>query len=167
MPAYTGFKWEKEAGETRPVVTWSFGEANYAQLAQRQPTPAPVPEPELQTLIASPMNMVELLEVTDAFQLSGIGLTLMPDFPVPANGWKSTSLAIELLTPEGSVMAARAQFNITHFNIKDPNAGVERRWRVVATLPELHKSQVPIGTRLYLCQASSKLGCSSPDSRVR
>ena len=124
-----------------------------------------MPEPELQTLIASPMNMVELLEVTDAFQLSGIGLTLMPDFPVPANGWKSTSLAIELLTPEGSVMAARAQFNITHFNIKDPNAGVERRWRVVATLPELHKSQVPIGTRLYLCHASSKLGCSDP--RVR
>ena len=35
MPAYTGFKWEKEAGETRPVVTWSFGEANYAQLAQQ------------------------------------------------------------------------------------------------------------------------------------
>lgn len=35
MPAYTGTKWEKLAGETRPVVTWSFGEFNFSELAQQ------------------------------------------------------------------------------------------------------------------------------------
>jgi hypothetical protein len=96
------------------------------------------------------MNMVELLQVTDTFQLSTIGLILMPDFSVPCAGWRSTSVAVELVTPEGRVMASSAQFNITHLNIRDPSAGADRRWRVIASLPELHKSQVPIGTRLLV-----------------
>ena len=96
------------------------------------------------------MSMVELLQVTDTFQLSSIGLTLMPDFSVPVVGWKSTSVAVELVTPEGRRMASSAQFNITHFNIRDTSADADRRWRVVASLPELHKSQVPIGTRLLV-----------------
>lgn len=92
--------------------------------------------------------MVELLRVTDAFQLSNVGLVLTPHFPVPAAGWQNVSTAVELVMPEGQRIVSEAQFNLTHFNFSGASVGAERRWRVVVSLPELHKARVPVGTQL-------------------
>ena len=95
------------------------------------------------------MERVELLTVKDSFQLSGIGLTFMPDFSVPRN-WQNVVERIVIETPDGRQFEAVAQFNMTHFNIKDPEASVDRRWRVLVTLPNTPKDQVPLGSRLLV-----------------
>jgi hypothetical protein len=95
------------------------------------------------------MEPVELLTVTDSFQLSGIGLTFMPDFSVP-KGWKNRVQQIIVATPDGRQFEAVAQFNMTHFNISDPEATVDRRWRILVTLPDTTKEQVPLGSRLFV-----------------
>jgi hypothetical protein len=94
--------------------------------------------------------MVELLQITDAFQLSNIGLTVLPDFAVPPGGWKSESVAAMVATPDGRTITTTAQINITHFNIRDPSVPVDRRWRVVVTLPDLQKEAVPIGSTVLV-----------------
>jgi len=96
------------------------------------------------------MSHVELLSVADTFQLSGIGLTLMPDSPVPPTGWKSVSVPVVVITPEGNRLEPVAQFNTMHFNIRDPSASAERRWRVVVTFPTLRRNEVPVGSKVLV-----------------
>ena len=76
--------------------------------------------------------MIELLQITDAFQLTNVGLTVLPDFPVPLGGWNSESVAAIVTTADGRSIATMAQINITHFNIRDPSVPVDRRWSVDA-----------------------------------
>jgi hypothetical protein len=97
------------------------------------------------------MDCVELLTVQDRFQLSGIGLTVTPDFPVP-NGWRNIEEPVEVELPSGERFEVLGQFNMTHFNISDPAAGVERRWRLLVTLTTMVKEQVPIGSRLFVSE---------------
>jgi len=96
------------------------------------------------------MQQEELLTVADTFQLSHVGLTLMPDFAVPNGTWKSRSAPVVVITPDGQELETTAQFNMTHFNIPDPSVSVEKRWRVVISIPTLHKQQVPIGSRVMV-----------------
>ena len=95
------------------------------------------------------MNRVELLVVVDTFQLTGIGLTFMPDFAVPPQ-WKNRAEEVTVVTPTGLSFEAPAQFNITHFNIRDPSVSADRRWRVLVTLPATSKDRVPIGSRILV-----------------
>ena len=95
------------------------------------------------------MDRLEFLTVLDRFQLSGIGLTLLPDFDVP-NQWRDHKELVTIVTPEGEEFEALAQFNLTHFNIPDPAASTNRRWRVLVTLPELEKERVPLGSKLLV-----------------
>jgi hypothetical protein len=99
------------------------------------------------------MNMVELLQVTETFKVPSLGLLLMPDFSVPSAGWNCTMTDVELVTPGGHIVATRAKFSQIHFNMPDPSVSADRRWRVVASLPDLSESQVPIGTRLVVPSA--------------
>jgi hypothetical protein len=55
-----------------------------------------------------------------------------------------------VITPEGEKLRTVAQFNVTHFDIRDPEIPVERRWRVVISLPEVRNENVPIGSRLLV-----------------
>jgi hypothetical protein len=95
------------------------------------------------------VHPVELLTVADLFQLTGLGLTFVPDFAVPSH-WRNLKAPARVITPSGEVIETVAQFNATHFNIRDPQVPVERRWRVVVTLPEVQKEQVPIGSKLFV-----------------
>jgi hypothetical protein len=95
------------------------------------------------------MKTVELLTVIDRFQLTGIGLTVMPDFPVPKR-WNNRVEQVIVATPDGRQFEAVAQFNLTHFNIKDPQASVGRGWRILVTLPTTLKDQVPLGSRFFV-----------------
>ena len=98
------------------------------------------------------MNRVKLLTVEERFQLSGIGLTLAPDFPVPTGKWKNIQCKASIVCPSGDQFEAVAQLNMTHFNISDPSAPIERRWRVLVTLPDVPKEKVPVGSSLLVEQ---------------
>ncbi len=110
------------------------------------------------------MQRVELLTVVDTFQLNHIGLTLMPDFAVPNGTWKNRSEPVTVITPNGQELEAAAQFNMTHFNIRDPNAPVERRWRVVVSITSLHKHQVPIGSKVMVSSEVKNAVLSGPEA---
>ena len=96
------------------------------------------------------MKRNELLTVADSFQLSHIGLTLLPDFSVPS-GWQNREERILIVTVS-SEFEVLAQFNMTHFNILNPEVAADRRWRILASLPGVQKAQVPIGSRLFVSQ---------------
>lgn len=96
------------------------------------------------------MERVELLTVEECFQLSQMGLVLVPDFSVPRGNWKNFSDTVVLARPDGHEFEVFAQFNMSHFNIRDPNASVDKRWRVVVSLPELKKVDVPIGSKILV-----------------
>lgn len=91
------------------------------------------------------MELLELLKVSDTFQLSGIGLTLAPAFRVPS-GWKNIQANVLVAKPNGDSVSTTAQFNLTHFRAPDPDA----RWRIFVTLPELSKELVPVGSSLLV-----------------
>ncbi|MDR1994741.1 hypothetical protein [Azonexus sp.] len=97
------------------------------------------------------MNRVELLTVTEGFQLSGIGLMLTPDFAVPP-GWQNIAEEILVLLPDGTEFKAQAQFNKWHFNFgRTPTAEQQKRaWRVIVSLPDANKTDVPAGSRLLV-----------------
>jgi len=93
------------------------------------------------------MNMVELLTVTERFQLSGIGLTVIPDFSVP-EGWRNLQATVEVVTPAGEKFEAIAHFGMTHFNIPG-EPSIDKRWRILISLQDVEQERVPLGSRLF------------------
>ncbi|MRV70220.1 hypothetical protein GJ700_00600 [Duganella sp. FT92W] len=89
-----------------------------------------------------------MLTVTDQFQLSGIGLVVMPDFSVPER-WANVEETVLIETPGGR-RELLAQFRQTHFRILDVTAPLDRRWRVVLCFPTGTKEQVPVGSVVYV-----------------
>lgn len=92
----------------------------------------------------------ELLEVADTFQISGLGLVVVPDFSVPKTVWRGRTVSACVLRPDGSQLRADLSLHVSHFNIRDPSAPLDRRWRVVPTFPRLTKDEVPIGSRVFV-----------------
>ena len=97
----------------------------------------------------------ELLTVQEHFDITGRGLVLLPDFDVP-NGWRNRSELVLVVTPDGTEHEFAARFELIHFNIRDPNVGVNRRWRVSVSLPSASKAAVPVGSKL-LCESELKM----------
>ena len=93
--------------------------------------------------------MIEFLKVEQHFDIANLGLVLIPDFSVPEGGWKATSEPILVKKPNGEKVEAEAAFNLAHFNIRDPEVPVDRRWRVTVAIKERTKEDVPIGSRLF------------------
>jgi hypothetical protein len=95
------------------------------------------------------MSRVELLTVENSFQISGLGVVIIPDFSVP-DGWQHRKESVTVATPDGEQFEAIAQFNIWHFNIPDPEVSDDRRWRVVVLLPDRTKDELPAGSRIMV-----------------
>jgi hypothetical protein len=95
------------------------------------------------------MDQVELLTVENAFEISGRGAVLIPDFSVPER-WKDRVDSVILATPDGRKIATEARFNLSHFSLSDPKAPVDKFWRVVVLLPDCRKEQVPVGSKLLV-----------------
>jgi hypothetical protein len=93
------------------------------------------------------MERTSLLTVADQFQLTGIGLVVMPDFSVP-EGWANIEETVLVETPNGR-LELLAQFQQTHFKILDVTAPLDRRWRVVLCFPTATKEQVSVGSVVY------------------
>ncbi len=96
------------------------------------------------------MERVELLTVEECFQLSHVGLVVVPDFSVPCGRWKNFSETVVVIRPDGREFEANAQFNMSHFNIPDPDVSVDKRWRVLVSLPDGKKNEVPIGSKILV-----------------
>jgi hypothetical protein len=98
------------------------------------------------------MDPVELLTVEDTFQIGGFGLVLGPNFSVPNGRWAECSGPALVVRPNGERLEVTARFGLSHFNISDPTVSIDRRWRVVVSLPDCTKDQVPIGTKILVSQ---------------
>ena len=96
------------------------------------------------------MNAVELLTVEASFTLSEWGIVLVPDFPVP-DGWKDRTETVTVVQPNGEKYDATIRLSKAHFNIPDPRVSLEKRWRVVARLPNW-KKEVPVGSKILVSQ---------------
>ncbi|MEJ2694912.1 MAG: hypothetical protein P8166_18320 [Candidatus Thiodiazotropha sp.] len=94
------------------------------------------------------MALAELLTVEKVFQLQDIGLTIVPDFPVPRTGWKNGAYRVRVVKPNGEQLDADANFHICHFNIRDPSVLLDRRWRVMISFPSMTKVDLPEGSKI-------------------
>lgn len=91
-----------------------------------------------------------LLTVVDHFLIGGsLGLVVVPDFSVPKEGWKEQRHVVRIVRPDGSVLEADAKFGMAHFNIRDPDAPMDRRWRVMVCFPDETKESIPVGSQIY------------------
>jgi hypothetical protein len=97
------------------------------------------------------MDRIELLTVEDSFQIIGRGLVVIPDFSVP-NGWKDRTEKVLVVRPDGQQYEATAQFSMSHFKLLDPNASVDRRWRVALLLQDRNKKELPAGSKILVSQ---------------
>ena len=96
------------------------------------------------------MDGLELLTVEDCFQSKRIGLVLVPDFALPSGPWKNFSDVVIVLRPDGFEFEETADFNLGRFNIHDPNVSIEERWRIVVSLPNGKKKDVPVGSKILV-----------------
>lgn len=95
------------------------------------------------------MGVVELLKVEDSFAIKGRGLILCPDFLMPKD-WQDCTATLAVVKPDGEAFETTAQMQRMHFNIADPKAPRERRWRVVVFVPNMSKADIPPGCSILV-----------------
>jgi hypothetical protein len=101
------------------------------------------------------MQRVELITIEDTFWLAGNGVQLLilrPDFSVPAGGWKDITQKVTIVTPDGNEIEATAEITLQHFNIREPEVSIDKRWRVGLYLTDAKKDDVPIGSKVLVSQ---------------
>ena len=102
------------------------------------------------------MSRVELTTVADTFCLRSNDtaaaplLVIHPDFSAPSSGWQSRTEAVTILKPNGQEFETTAQLNLSHFNIRDPEVPLDRRWRVTVSLPNRTREDVPVGSKILV-----------------
>ena len=95
--------------------------------------------------------MVKLLDVEDRFLISGRGVVLYPDFPLPPEGrFRPFAEPVLLVRPDGSRAEFEAGFQKAHFRLSDGGS----LWAVVVTL-KAEKADVPVGSELY-CRGETR-----------
>lgn len=103
------------------------------------------------------MYECKLLEVQDHFQLTGIGLTVHPDFSVPQNGkWNDYQSKAKVITPEGKETVIKVHIGTWHFNIRDHEVDIDKRWRVILSFPDGNKDLIPIGSEVFVTEKDFK-----------
>jgi hypothetical protein len=95
------------------------------------------------------MNTVELLTVEDCFEISGRGVVAIPNFSVP-HGWKDRIDTVVVAKPDGRQYEAVARFVMSHFNLVDPKASVDKSWRVVVLLSDRMRQELPVGSKILV-----------------
>jgi len=94
----------------------------------------------------------ELLTVEDRFMIERGGLVVAPDFSLPGNDWKPSEETVAIQRPDGINLQAVAKFNLSPFNIPDPDVPVDPRWRVTICILDRAKEDVPVGSKLLVRQ---------------
>lgn len=99
---------------------------------------------------------VELLIVEDVFDLVSQGLVCSPHLqPSPEIPFKNFSAVVSVHPPDGPAFDVSAWFYLTHFNIPDVTAPLQKRWQVVTSLGRIPKESVPVGS-VILCDIETK-----------
>lgn len=96
-----------------------------------------------------------LLTVEDTFSIDCNAvrtLVIHPDFAVPEGGWQSRTETMMVRRPDGQEFEATAQLELTHFNIRDPQVPLDRRWGVTLRFTHTLKDDVPIGSKVFASQ---------------
>jgi hypothetical protein len=102
------------------------------------------------------MERVALITVESTFCLRSdthperCVLIIHPDLSVPPAGWKDRSEPVTVLTPDGREFEATAQISLSHFNIRDPNVSIDRRWRVTISFQGMTSDAVPDGSKILV-----------------
>lgn len=101
------------------------------------------------------MHQRELLTVQHTFFIGRPGvqmLVLSPTFMMPDNwserGWRERKELVTVLRPDGTILPADAQINVTHLNIRDPEVPLKARWPITVWLTNRTEAEVPIGSRI-------------------
>ncbi len=94
------------------------------------------------------MPRVELLVIEAAFQINN-RIIIVPDFSVP-EGWTNRTETVVVATPDGRQFETIADFNRAHFQIGDPVASIDQRWRIIVSIPQGRKDDFPIGSRILV-----------------
>ena len=103
------------------------------------------------------MERVELLTVSDRFNISGRGIIVLPDFSVPGGRWTDRDEVVSVTTPDGDSFEATARFNLAHFYIPDPKVSIDRRWRVTVLFPDKSGVNVPVGSKIFVSRETRDL----------
>ena len=90
-----------------------------------------------------------LMTIEDLFQIEHLGLVVVPDFSVPDGKWSDQTHMVTIEPPSGERFDTEAVFGLSHFNIRDPEVSIDRRWRVTVRMPEMLKEQIPIGSKVF------------------
>lgn len=97
------------------------------------------------------MEEVLLLIVEDTFLISRGDekvLILLPDFSVPPAGWQECEVDLVLSRPDGRSFRVKGRLEMSHFNIRDPEVSMDRRWRLILCLIGVGKEEVPRGSSI-------------------
>ncbi|HYT58887.1 MAG TPA: hypothetical protein VEL06_01875, partial [Haliangiales bacterium] len=73
-----------------------------------------------------------------------------PDLSVPPAGWKERRETVAVLRPDGREFEATAQSSLSHFNIREPDVSIDRRWRVTILFQGMASGEVPDGSKMIL-----------------
>ena len=95
------------------------------------------------------MEFVDLITVEQTFSIRQRELVLLPDFAVP-DAWVDGVYTVFVVKPDAGRLQAEATLTTAHFNIRDPHASIEKRWRVTISLKDLLKDDVPIGSGILI-----------------
>jgi hypothetical protein len=103
---------------------------------------------------------VELLTVEDVFDLVSQGLVCAPLLQPPTElPFRNFSAVVTVQPPDRPAFDVSASFNLTHFNIPDLTAPIERRWQVVTCLGRIPKESVPVGSVIF-CDSETRVRSS-------
>lgn len=82
-----------------------------------------------------------LIQVEHALEITGRGLALLPDLPMP---FKTSVREHDVLIerPDGTTSSTRAVLSVDHFR---PGG-----YKLIVYLPELGKASVPAGSKVWL-----------------
>jgi hypothetical protein len=88
--------------------------------------------------------MRHLLRVEDTFQVTGRGLVVVPDIPLP-NRFANFSDSVTVIPPDSEPFQAKADFFLTHFN---PGG-----FKLLITFPALDKELLPVGSSILASES--------------
>ncbi|MET1079031.1 MAG: hypothetical protein ABWY06_13540 [Pseudomonas sp.] len=88
--------------------------------------------------------MKHFLQVQDAFQVTGQGLVVVPDIPIPPRFANFTDM-VTVEPPDSAPFQAQADFFLSHFS---PGG-----FKLLITFRELPKESLPIGSNILASES--------------
>jgi hypothetical protein len=77
-------------------------------------------------------------------------LIVEPRLSVPPSGWKARAEPVTIVRPDGREFETTAQISLSHFNISDPAASIDQRWKVTVFFYGLTHDDVPDGSKILV-----------------